>query len=172
MWCFSFIWWVNKTTSMFHLFFVNINILAWLTDSTHSHLVHSVDGSCMSIISNSFVVSFTVLLAENITEITQVTKNDDPNRVIAEIPNMGGQIVHLKYVCFLEKAIFCYVVFVFHYSLIFFLGGGGESLMVSHDLCMAYQTFQTNMHAHKLLYSAHAVIVCHCLSQFSSHSFK
>ncbi|CAG5128711.1 unnamed protein product [Candidula unifasciata] len=42
------------------------------------------------------IVKSNVLLAENITEITQVAKNDDPNRVIAEIPSMGGQIVHLK----------------------------------------------------------------------------
>ncbi|BFZ16814.1 hypothetical protein BsWGS_19853 [Bradybaena similaris] len=42
------------------------------------------------------IVKSNVLLAENITEITQVAKNDDPNRVIAVISSMGGQLVHLK----------------------------------------------------------------------------
>jgi nuclear receptor-binding protein len=42
------------------------------------------------------IVKSKVLLAENITEISQVVKNVDPNRVIAEILSMGGQLVHLK----------------------------------------------------------------------------
>ncbi|CAL1538626.1 unnamed protein product [Lymnaea stagnalis] len=42
------------------------------------------------------IVKSNALLAENITEITHSSKNDDPNRVIAEISSLNGELVQWK----------------------------------------------------------------------------